>query len=231
MEMQAPLAAAFLVGAFLVGAIPFAYLTARLLAGVDLRRVGTGTVSGTGVGETVGFWPMAASGVLDITKGILAVVFLYESHPMLAACCAGAAAIGHNWSPFLRGAGGRALSVALGVTLVMAWPGLLVLAFGMGVFRIFRQTGLGSFLAQVALLPVLVLTAGWPLASGWPTTVQDPAVGAVLGAALVLPMWAKRLLGNDPGRRHRPAVYLSRLIFDNDISWPVRGGTSPEVGS
>jgi hypothetical protein len=37
-------------------------------------------------------------------------------------------------------------------------------------------------------------------------------------------MWAKRLLGNGPARRERPAVYLSRLLFDNDTGWPAGAG-------
>jgi glycerol-3-phosphate acyltransferase PlsY len=213
--MSALAVVGYLVGAYLIGSIPFAFLTARAFVGADLRQVGSGTVSGTGVGQTVGFWAMALSGVLDILKAVVVVVFVMGSHPLLAAFGAGAAAIGHNWSVYLRGAGGRALSVALGVTLVMAWPGLLVLAFGMGVFRIFRQTGLGSFLAQVALPIVLPLTAGLPL------TVEEPVVGLTLGLALVVPMWVKRLVGNHPRERQQPAVYLSRLLFDNDTGWPV----------
>lgn len=211
--MQALVAAGYLAGAFVVGSIPFAYLTARAVSGADLRRVGTGTVSGTGVGRVSGFWPMAASGVLDIGKGAAAVFLMAGSRPLLAAFGAGAAVAGHNWSPFLGGAGGRGISVALGACLTMAWPGAVVLSLGLAVGRLFRQTGFGSFVAQVALPAALALSAGWP------ATVADPVTGAGLGAALVAPMWAKRLLGNGAPRRRRPAVYLSRLLFDNDTGW------------
>jgi acyl phosphate:glycerol-3-phosphate acyltransferase len=216
--MQVLIVAGYLVGAFLVGSIPFAYLTARLVSGADLRRVGTGTVSGSGVAETSGFWPMAAAGILDIGKGVLAVVFVADSHPLLAAFGAGAAAVGHNWSPFLRGAGGRAISLGLGVGLAMAWPATLVLGLGLGLGRLCDHTGLGSFVAQAVLPAALALTAGLP----W--TVAEPVVGGVLGLALVVPMWTKRLVGNHPPVSPRPAVYLSRLLFDNDTGWPVAGG-------
>ena len=215
--MQALLAAGYLAGAFLVGSIPFAYLTARLVSGTDLRRVGTGTVSGTGVGVTSGFWAMAVSGLLDIGKGAAAVVLTAGSRPLLAAFCGGAVAVGHNWSPFLGGAGGRAVSVALGVCLAMAWPGAVVVALGLAVGRLLHHTGFGSFVAQAALPAVLALTAGWP------STVAEPVVGGTLGVALVVPMWAKRLVGNAPLRRQPAAVYVSRLLFDNDTGWPVPG--------
>lgn len=207
--MEALVAVGYLIGAFLIGSIPFSYLIARLSSGTDLRRVGKGTVSGTGVGVSSGFWPMAAAGLLDIGKGAAAVIPMAGDHPLLAALGAGAAAVGHNWSVFLRGAGGRAISVALGATLLLAWPGAVVLALGLGIGRLFRQTGLGSFVAQAALPAVLAVT--------------DGGVGAVLGGAVVAPMWLKRVLGNGPPQERRPGVYLRRLLFDNDEGWTAPG--------
>ena len=203
--MEALIAVGYLIGAYLIGSIPFSYLMARIASGTDLRRVGSGTVSGTGVGASSGFWPMALAGLLDIGKGAAAVIPMAVDHPLLAAVGAGAAAAGHNWSVFLGGEGGRAISVALGATLVLAWPGTVVLALGMAVGRLFRQTGLGSFVAQAALPGVLAIT--------------DGAVGAVLGGAVVVSMWLKRLLGNGRPQREQPRVYLSRLVLDNDEGW------------
>jgi len=203
--MEALIAVGYLIGAYLIGSIPFSYLMARIASGTDLRRVGSGTVSGTGVGASSGFWPMALAGLLDIGKGAAAVIPMAVDHPLLAAVGAGAAAAGHNWSVVLGGEGGRAISVALGATLVLAWPGTVVLALGMAVGRLFRQTGLGSFVAQAALPGVLAIT--------------DGAVGAVLGGAVVVSMWLKRLLGNGRPQREQPRVYLSRLVLDNDEGW------------
>jgi len=203
--MEALIAVGYLIGAYLIGSIPFSYLMAWIASGTDLRRVGSGTVSGTGVGASSGFWPMALAGLLDIGKGAAAVIPMAVDHPLLAAVGAGAAAAGHNWSVVLGGEGGRAISVALGATLVLAWPGTVVLALGMAVGRLFRQTGLGSFVAQAALPGVLAIT--------------DGAVGAVLGGAVVVSMWLKRLLGNGRPQREQPRVYLSRLVLDNDEGW------------
>ena len=145
--MEGLVAVGYLIGAYLIGSLPFAYLVALLSSGTDLRRVGSGTVSGTGVGRFSGFWPMAVAGIMDIAKGAAAVMLMADDHPLLAALGGGAAAAGHNWSIFLRGEGGRAISPSLGSTLVLAWPGTVVLSLGMGVGRLFRQTGLGSFVS------------------------------------------------------------------------------------
>ena len=210
--MEALIAAVYLIGAYLIGSIPFSYLTARIVSGTDLRRVGSGTVSGTGVGSESGFWPMALAGILDIGKGAAAVIPMASERPMLAAVGAGAAVAGHNWSLSLGGAGGRRISTAGGALAVLAWPGTLVLALGLAIGRLFRQTGLGSFVCQAALPGVLAVT--------------DGGMGAVLGGAVLVPMWLKRVLGNGPPTGQRGRVYASRLLFDNDEGWR-RPGAPP----
>jgi len=206
--MEALMAAGYLVGAYLIGSIPFSYLTSRIASGADLRRVGSGTVSGTGVGAESGFWPMAVAGLLDIGKGAAAVIPMAVDRPLLGAVGAGAAVAGHNWSIILGGAGGRGISTAGGALAVLAWPGTVVLALGLAIGRLCRQTGLGSFIAQAALPGVLAVT--------------DGGVGAVLGGAVLVPMWLKRVLGNGPPQERRARVYLSRLLFDNDEGWRRR---------
>jgi glycerol-3-phosphate acyltransferase PlsY len=109
---------------------------------------------------------------------------------------------GHNWSPWLRGAGGRGFAPALGVVGAQAWPGVPVLLGGLVAGKAARQTGLGGFLAQCALVPVLAYTHG--------------KRGALAGACVVVPMWAKRLFGNEPPAEPTARVYAHRLLFDRD---------------
>lgn len=191
-----------LLGAYLLGAIPISNLTARAAAGVDLRAVDGGTVSGTGVYRVAGFGPVAVAGVLDIAKGALAALPMAGSRPAVAALAGGASVIGHNWSVFLRGAGGRGISTALGATLLLAPAGTVVLGVGLAAGRMARRTSLGSFAAMVALTPVL--------------TITDGGVGTLLGVALVVPMWAKRVVGNRLPEQPGWYVYLHRLAFDHD---------------
>lgn len=189
--------------AFLVGSIPFSNIAARLISEVDLRGVGNGTVSGTGLYRVAGFGPLAAAGVLEVGKGAVGPLLVGRDHPTAAAVAAGLAVAGHNWSPFLRGAGGRGVSPAIGALAVVGWPGSLLLMAGMGGGKLLRQAAPGTLLAQAALVPVLARTKG--------------RRGALAGAVVLAPLLAKRLLGNAPvvgpgaGR-----VYLSRLVHDRD---------------
>ncbi|HSR45509.1 MAG TPA: glycerol-3-phosphate acyltransferase [Acidimicrobiia bacterium] len=202
------------VGAgYLAGAIPFANLIARATKGVDLREVGTGTVSGTGLFYETGLKPLLAAGILDVAKGTVGPLLAGKDRPALAAAAGGAAVVGHNWSLFLRGAGGRGISPAMGAMLVNGWQGSLVLLAGIAGGRAVRLTSVGAFLAYLGLVPALKATRG-----------RD---GAIAAAAVVAPMLLKRLAGNrPPPDSRRSETLLLRLIFDQDtlpsIHWNRR---------
>jgi glycerol-3-phosphate acyltransferase PlsY len=189
---------------FAAGSIPSSQIAARLTVDVDLRDVGSGTVSGTSLFRVSGFVPLAISGIADIMKGATGPLLAGRSRPVLAGVAGGAAIAGHNWSPFLRGAGGRGFAPSLGVLGVNAWPGIPVMLGGLVAGKALRQTGLGGFVAQCALVPVLARTHG--------------RRGAWVAACVIAPMWAKRVTGNAPPREPSLRAYAHRLVFDRDGS-------------
>ncbi len=200
-------APAVLAVAFAAGSVPFSNIASRLLHDVDLRDVGSGTVSGTSLYDVAGFGPLAVAGVLEVAKGAVGPLLAGPDRPRLAALAGGAAVVGHNWSPFLRGAGGRGVSPALGALLAQDWPGGALLLGGMTVGRLLRQTALGCLVADLALVPWLGRRRGTD--------------GVRMAAAVVIPMLAKRLAGNAPAPR--PSAYFARLVFDRDDFAPARG--------
>lgn len=189
---------------YLVGAIPFSGILARLLRGVDLRRTGTGTVSGTGLYRIAGWRPLFMGGLLDLAKGSVGPLLAGGRRPVLQAAAAGAAVAGHNWSPYLGGAGGRGLAPALGALLPAAPEGSALLLGGLALGKLAGATSVGALAADLALVPVLAHRRG--------------RRGALLGAAVVLPMLLKRVAGNapPPAAASRPSVYAARLVFDQD---------------
>lgn len=190
----------------MAGAVPFSNVAARRVRGVDLRGVGTGTVSGTSLYRVAGFVPLAVAGVFDVSKGAVGPLLAHD-RPALAAVAGGAAVAGHNWSPFLRGAGGRGISPAIGALLVTAWPGAVVLLAGMILGRLGRESALGALCAQVALTPVLAVTHGHN--------------GALAGALVAVPMLVKRVVGNARPTGPRARVYATRLLYDRDERVPI----------
>src|SRR5579859_4044342 len=117
-------------GSLVLGSIPFSNIIARATTGYDLRAVGTGTVSPTNVYRLAGPRPFATACLLDLAKGAMAAALVRDRHPALVAAAAGLAVGGHNWSPFLRGAGGRGVLPATGVLLVAAPPGATLIVAG-----------------------------------------------------------------------------------------------------
>jgi glycerol-3-phosphate acyltransferase PlsY len=192
-----------LVVAFVAGSIPFSNIAARRTRGLDLRTVGSGTVSGSSLYRAgAGFVPLAVSGVFEVAKGSVGPL-LAGDRPTLAAMAGGAAVAGHNWSPFLRGAGGRGLSPAIGALLVNAWPGAGLLLVGLLIGWQCNAAGFGSFVAVVALAPTLAALVG---AEGW-----------LIGGAVAVPVLVKRALGNVPPPERTPPAYLNRIVFDRDV--------------
>lgn len=199
---------------WLAGAVPFSYLVARRVRGVDLREHGHGTVSGSALYEVAGFGPLVVGGVLDVAKGAVGPL-LARDRPMVAAVAAVAAVAGHNWSPFLKGEGGRGISPAMGGLAVVAPPGAVILLSGLGLGKLARHTGLGSFLAQCLLVPTVGATHG--------------RAAVVAASGIVAALWLKRMVGNRHARRDVSwQVYVSRLVFDHDDGWRGRGQARAE---
>ncbi|MCU4184696.1 glycerol-3-phosphate acyltransferase [Acidiferrimicrobium sp. IK] len=187
---------------FLASSIPFSYLMAKRVSGVDLRQVGSGTVSGTGLFEVAGFAPLAIAGVCEVAKGAVGPLLARRAGAPVAAAAAAAAVAGHNWSPWLRGAGGRGLSPAIGALLVGAPVGAAVLLTGMAGGRLAGETAIGTVVADAALVPVSA-------------RVHGPEAGR-FAAAVLAPMIAKRLAGNRRPTDRRPTTYLWRALLDRD---------------
>jgi glycerol-3-phosphate acyltransferase PlsY len=126
---------------------------------------------------------------------------------VIGALAAGAAVAGHNWSPWLGGAGGRGLSPAIGAMLVAAPAGSATLLGGMALGRVAGQTAIGSLIADACLVPLARRLHGRE--AGW------------YAAAVLFPIILKRLAGNGPpaasGGLH---PYVWRLLFDRDTRHP-----------
>jgi glycerol-3-phosphate acyltransferase PlsY len=119
--------AAVLLASYVVGGIPFSYLIGRASLGVDLRTVGTGTATPTNLRRVGSVRLAVVAGAVEMAKGAIGPAVVGSDHPVLAAMAGALAIAGHNWSPFLRGGGGRGISPATGALWVVAWPGAVYL--------------------------------------------------------------------------------------------------------
>jgi glycerol-3-phosphate acyltransferase PlsY len=159
--------ALFILGAFFLGAIPFGLIVARLFAGVDLRKTGSGNIGATNVARTLGPIAGLLTLALDLAKGLGPVLLTRTAFPdpglSLFPAVAGVTAIlGHCYSPLLKFKGGKGVATALGVFL-----GLIPLTIG-PAFAVFllvvvrwKFISAGS-LAASAAAPLFALALGYP---------------------------------------------------------------------
>lgn len=63
-----------LVIAYLLGSIPTGYLAGKLLRGIDIRAHGSRSTGATNVLRTLGKWPALAVLVIDVLKGVAAIL-------------------------------------------------------------------------------------------------------------------------------------------------------------
>jgi len=154
-----------LATAYLLGALPWSYLLARL-AGRDIRRLGDGNVGAHNVMRHVGRgWGVLAL-ALDAGKGALAVALAGTagSAAWLPVAAGLAAVLGHNYPLWLAGRGGKGLATGLGVVLAL-FPALAWATIGASVALIALTKNLAfSGVAVGLLLAFLAVLLGYPAA-------------------------------------------------------------------
>jgi len=143
---------------YLIGAIPTGLLIIRLLRGVDIRTVGSGNIGATNVYRVAGLPTALLVLVIDGLKGALPVLLAGASgaSPWAEVLAGLAAIVGHNWSVFLRFAGGKGVATSLGVLVALspAAAGVAILLW-LAVVAATRYASLASVLA-IAAVPVVM---------------------------------------------------------------------------
>jgi len=169
--------AAGLAIAYLFGSTPTGYLAGKLLKGIDIREYGSKSIGATNVLRTVGKWPALAVLLVDVLKGVAAIVFARWFYPWFyalpsitpptavdlqtwvpwAVCLAGLAALfGHSRSIWLNFTGGKSAATGLGVLLAISWPvGLGVATVFGAVLAVFRIVSLSSMLAALTAIALI----------------------------------------------------------------------------
>jgi glycerol-3-phosphate acyltransferase PlsY len=199
-----------LVGAYLLGSIPFSQVIARV-RGIDLRYVGSGNVGAGNLTRVAGWRWGLTGGLLDGLKGLFPVLIAQGmGFGKGAAGMVGLmAVIGHNWSVFLKGRSGRGLATSVGLLLALD-PVLLVWTTGWSVAGWKIGGGVAGFL-------------GWGVLPIVSTAMGRPATESLVLLALSIVIMARRMQGNpDSPRGMRQA--MRRAIFDTDPG----GGDFPQ---
>lgn len=187
---------ALLISAYLIGSVPFAIVASRLFGLADPRKYGSGNPGATNVLRSGNKWAALVTLIGDCAKGWFAVwlAFALGFGPVIAALAGLAAFLGHVFSLFLGGKGGKGVATALGVLAgIHGGLALVALLVWLGIALATRYSSAAA-LAAAAVAPI----AGFMLV-GHPEVV---AILIVIGAVLI---WRhaeniKRLRNGTEGR-------------------------------
>jgi glycerol-3-phosphate acyltransferase PlsY len=160
--------------AYLLGSIPFGYLIVRWQKGVDVRSTGSGSTGATNVMRNLGVVGFVVTFILDVGKGIVAVLLtsrFTSGDPRWIALSSVAAILGHCFPVWLKFRGGKGVATGVGVFIALApLQVALVLVIFTIIVAIWRYISLGSIVATAAF-PLLVYL------------MKKPPVPIVFGAA------------------------------------------------
>ncbi|MFH1777777.1 MAG: glycerol-3-phosphate 1-O-acyltransferase PlsY [Candidatus Omnitrophota bacterium] len=159
----------FVAAAYLLGAIPTAYLFARYLTKVDITRYGSGNVGATNALRLLGKLPGALVLFLDLAKGMVTVTLIAGfalrllsniELTILKSILGVAVVIGHNWSVYLKFKGGKGVAASAGV-LAGLDPFLLLIAVlvFMCMLILTKFVSLASITAAVSIPVFMVIFA------------------------------------------------------------------------
>jgi glycerol-3-phosphate acyltransferase PlsY len=157
-----------LIGAYLLGGVPFGYLLVRWRTGQDVRGMGSGNIGATNVLRTTGRAAGVATLLLDIAKGYFAVWMagrLTSGDPLWMSAAAVAVMLGHGFPIFLKFRGGKAVASFVGAYLCLTPAPLLavICVFAIAVAA-WRYISLGSILAAACFPLAVWLISRPPLA-------------------------------------------------------------------
>ena len=180
---------------YLMGAIPFALIISKRMAGIDISKRGSGNIGGTNVLRVLGFKAGAIVMALDLAKAfapvMLARFIIGDSVLSIAGFALNSqwgqvitalmVMVGHSWSVYIKFRGGKGAAAYFGSWFAI-WP---VAALVGGVILIVtvllsKYMSLGSILGSLSILCLfMVLTL---------TDISPPVylIYSLIAAALIV---------------------------------------------
>jgi len=173
-----------LVGAYLLGSIPFSYLIVKARTGKDVRTLGSGNVGGTNVARAAGKAAGLLAALLDASKGAAAVLLAraLDAPPAVVGGAAFAAVLGHCLPVFLGFRGGKGGATAAGALVVLAPVAALLSALVLVLMVAWKRWVSLAGLTASAATPLLVLflqRLEWAPAGAW-LSLTTAAIAALI---------------------------------------------------
>jgi glycerol-3-phosphate acyltransferase PlsY len=201
------------IAGYVIGSIPFGWIIVKAVKGVDVREFGSGRTGGTNVFRAAGAPAGIVTAMLDVLKGVVAVLLVRQFVPGTSGWAEALAGfgvvLGHNASCFLNFRGGAGGATAVGTSIALSPPsGLIAMMLGGLMLFVGGYASVASIIAGaiVAIGNTIGAIAGanyWSYAAyGW----------GVLGLILIA---------------LRPNIQRLRAGTEKRVSWFKRENKTP----
>jgi glycerol-3-phosphate acyltransferase PlsY len=145
------------ISSYLLGSIPFGFLLTKIFLKKDIRNIGSGNIGATNAlrtgNKTLGYTTL----ILDISKAILAVLYVKFNYPdyiFIASLCT---FLGHLFPVWLKFKGGKGVATYVGILFSMNLIlGLVFIVTWAVTFLISKYSSLSSLVASL-LVPVYLI--------------------------------------------------------------------------
>ncbi len=197
----------WIIFSYILGSFPSGYILTKLSSRKNILEIGWKKTSGLNVFKNIGVWQGILTALLDVGKGYLAVYLssYFNLPPYIQALSGAAAVTGHNWSCFLKLAGGRGIGTLAGALWALS-PQILQLSII--PFLIIALLWNASISTIIFLITPIILAVKFN---------QFETVGILISVSL-LPIFTKRLspINEISSSYNKIELIKNRLIFDND---------------
>ena len=161
---------------YALGSVPFGLIITRLAGAGDLRSIGSGNIGATNVLRTGHKGLAAATLLLDLCKGLAAVLIAAHLWPEWTGLAGLGAFVGHCFPVWLSFKGGKGVATTAGIAFGLAWPvGLTYAVAWISLLLTVRISSIAGMSAAV-IAPLAALAFGH----------HDAALVLMAIAALVL---------------------------------------------
>lgn len=200
---------------YFCGAIPFGVLVGRA-CGVDVQRVGSGNIGTTNVWRALGPKMGALVFALDVFKGVAATFaakLLVPKDVNAIALCALVVVLGHTFSIFLKGKGGKGVATAFGAMLGLV-PLVAIACFALwGLMLLLSRTISVASIAVCFAAPVGAILTHQPL-----LTIGVITLFCLVGIIKHIPNMKRLQAGTEPKIAQKKTIESSTRNEDVSTS-------------
>lgn len=149
----------WIIVAYFIGNLNFAYIIVKLAKNEDIRNYGSGNAGTTNVLRAAGMKYAGPVFILDALKGTVVVLIgrMLFQNEWVAMAGVMAVVSGHNWPILLKYHGGKGTATTLGAMLLWDYKvALIAIAIGLIVLAVFKMVSLTS-ITGIGISPIITL--------------------------------------------------------------------------